>query len=89
VIQPAIYRSAATEKGCQPWRAARTAVSQSAAEASAISLIFRPVAGATTSMSEFESGVAHFPDVLDPAAWDRLMSVNAKGAFLGTHFVAA
>lgn len=32
------------------------------------------------------SGTA-YPDVLDPAAWDRLMGVNAKGAFLGTHFV--
>jgi NAD(P)-dependent dehydrogenase (short-subunit alcohol dehydrogenase family) len=32
------------------------------------------------------SGTA-YPDVLDPAAWDRLMDVNAKGAFLGTHFV--
>jgi NAD(P)-dependent dehydrogenase (short-subunit alcohol dehydrogenase family) len=32
------------------------------------------------------SGTA-YPDVLDPMAWDRLMGVNAKGAFLGTHFV--
>jgi NAD(P)-dependent dehydrogenase (short-subunit alcohol dehydrogenase family) len=26
-------------------------------------------------------------DVLDPEAWERLMGVNAKGAFLGTHSV--
>jgi NAD(P)-dependent dehydrogenase (short-subunit alcohol dehydrogenase family) len=32
------------------------------------------------------SGTA-YPDVLDAAAWDRLMGVNAKGAFLGTHCV--
>jgi NAD(P)-dependent dehydrogenase (short-subunit alcohol dehydrogenase family) len=32
------------------------------------------------------SGTA-FPDVLEIEAWHRLMSVNATGAFLGTHFV--
>jgi NAD(P)-dependent dehydrogenase (short-subunit alcohol dehydrogenase family) len=32
------------------------------------------------------SGTA-FPDVLGIEAWHRLMSVNATGAFLGTHFV--
>jgi NAD(P)-dependent dehydrogenase (short-subunit alcohol dehydrogenase family) len=32
------------------------------------------------------SGTA-FPDVLDLEAWERLMNINAKGAFLGTHFV--
>jgi NAD(P)-dependent dehydrogenase (short-subunit alcohol dehydrogenase family) len=32
------------------------------------------------------SGTA-FEDVLDIDAWERLMGINARGAFLGTHFV--
>lgn len=32
------------------------------------------------------SGTA-FADVLDLEAWERLMGINARGAFLGTHFV--